>query len=90
MPRYLIEREIPGCGAMSEDELHGAATGSCKVINEIGPDIAWVHSYVTEDKIYCVYDAKSEDEIKTHAEKSGFPANSIQEIKTVIDPSWSR
>lgn len=87
MPRYLIEREIPGAGAMGPEELRGASQKSCKVLRSLGPDIQWEHSYVTGDKIYCIYSAPSEDLVKKHAQESGFPANKIVEVEAIIDPS---
>lgn len=87
MPKYVIERELPGAGDLSEAELQGISQTSCNVLHDMGPSIQWVHSYVTGDKIYCVYNAPSEDEIRQHAEKGGFPANSISEVKTIIDPT---
>lgn len=87
MPKYVIEREIPGAGNMSADELNGASARSCSVLNSLGGDIQWIHSYVTDDKIYCVYTAPSEDLIRQHASQSGFPANRISEVKALIDPT---
>ena len=87
MPKYVIEREIPGAGNMSGADLQGASRKSCQVLNDLGTDIQWVQSYVTNDKIYCVYRAPNEELIEEHAEQSGFPANSIAEIKAVIDPT---
>ena len=87
MPEYVIEREIPGAGAMSGDELQGASQQSCSVLRNLGTDIQWVHSYVTDDKIYCIYRAPSEELIQKHAEESGFPANAVSEIRAVIDPT---
>ncbi|MEO5948521.1 MAG: DUF4242 domain-containing protein [Chitinophagaceae bacterium] len=86
MPRYVIERELPGAGNLSKDELHGISQKSCNVISELGPSIQWVESFVTEDKIYCIYNAPDKEILKTHAEKGGFPANRIEEIKNVISP----
>lgn len=86
MPRYVIERELPGAGKLTADELHGISQKSCSVIKELGPSIQWVESYVTEDKIYCVYNAPNKEIIKEHADKGGFPANRIEEIKNVISP----
>ena len=86
MPRYVIERELPGAGKMSAEDLHGISQKSCGVINELGPTIQWVESYVTEDKIYCIYNAPNKEIIKEHAEKGGFPANRIEEIKNMISP----
>jgi Nickel responsive protein SCO4226-like len=87
MPKYVIEREIPGAGNMSPQDLQAVSQKSCSVLQNLGPQIQWVQSYVTDDKIYCVYIAPSEDMIRTHAEQGGFPANRISEIKTVIDPT---
>jgi hypothetical protein len=87
MTRYLIEREIPGAGAMTPDALRDAAKHSNGVLARMSPDIAWVHSYVAGDKIYCVYDAPSEALIREHAEKSGFPANRITPVSAVIGPA---
>jgi Protein of unknown function (DUF4242) len=87
MPKYVIERDIPGAGNMSGDDLNGASAKSCSVLNELGNDIQWIHSYVTDDKIYCVYTAPSEDLIRRHADQSGFPANKISEVKAMIDPT---
>jgi hypothetical protein len=87
MPKYLIEREIPGAGQLSPEELQGVSRTSCSVLNRLGPEIQWVQSYVTDDKVYCVYIAPNEDLIRRHAEEGGFPANRISEIRTVIDPA---
>ena len=87
MPQFVIEREMPGAGSLSADELKGASQASCAVLRDMGPDIQWVHSYVTDDKIYCIYRAESADLIREHAEKGGFPANSVQEVRTMIDPT---
>lgn len=87
MQRYLIEREIPGAGKMTAEELRGGAAKSNAVLRELGPDIQWVHSYVAGDKVYCVYQAPSDALIREHAAKSGFPANRITPIATVIDPT---
>ena len=87
MPKYVIERDIPGAGSMSPAELQGASAKSCAVLDGIGNEIQWIHSYVTDDKIYCVYTAPSEDLIKRHADESGFPANRISEVKSMIDPT---
>ena len=89
MPKFVIERQIPGAGEMTASDLQGASKKSCSVLQTLGTDIQWVHSYVTADKRYCVYIAPSEQLIKQHAEESGFPANSISEIKAVIDPTTS-
>ncbi len=87
MPKYLIEREVPGAGKLSPEQLQGLSQTSCGVLNKLGPQIQWVHSYVTGDKIYCVYRAPSEELIREHARQGGFPANKISEIKTIIDPT---
>jgi uncharacterized protein DUF4242 len=87
MPKYLIERELPGAGKLSPEQLRGVSQKSCSVLNRLGPQIQWIHSYVTADKIYCVYRAPSEALIREHASQGGFPANKISEITSVIDPS---
>jgi hypothetical protein len=87
MPKYVIEREMPGAGRLSPAELKGASQKSCSVLKELGPQIQWVHSYVADDKIYCVYIAPNKKLIEEHAKKGGFPANRINEIKTIIDPT---
>ena len=89
MPKYIIEREIPGAGKMSAETLQGIAQHSCGVLKEMGPSIQWVESFVTPDKIYCVYIAPSEEAVREHATKGGFPANSVSEVKTIIDPTTS-
>jgi hypothetical protein len=87
MPRYVIERELPGAGKLSQQELQAIAQKSCDVLDELGPKVQWVESFVTEDKIYCVYQAGDKEIIKKHAEMGGFPANRIEEIKNVINPA---
>jgi hypothetical protein len=87
MPKYVIEREIPGAGNMTPQDLQAVSQTSCGVLQKLGPQIQWVQSYVTGDKIYCVYIAPSEDLIREHAQQGGFPANRISEIKSVIDPT---
>ena len=87
MPKYVIEREIPGAGDMSPQELQAVSQKSCSVLQNLGPQIQWLHSYVTPDKIYCVYIAPNEEMIREHASQGGFPANRISEIKTMIDPT---
>ena len=87
MPQFVIEREMPGAGKLSPAELQGASQGSCSVLRELGPEIQWVHSYVTDDKIYCVYRAPSAELIRRHAETAGFPANSIAQVRATIDPT---
>ena len=86
MPRYVIERELPGAGKLSQSELHGISQKSCNVLHKMGPTIQWEHSYVTEDKIYCVYIAENEADVRRHAELGGFPANRISRVSSVIDP----
>lgn len=87
MPKYIIEREIPGAGNLSADELKAISRTSCGVLQEMGPAIQWVESYVTNDKVYCVYIAPDEATVRQHAEQGGFPANSIATVHTVIDPT---
>ncbi len=87
MPKYIIEREIPGAGDLTAEQLQQISQKSCCVLNEMGPQIQWLESYVTADKVYCIYIAPDEQSIRTHAEKGEFPANSIAEIKTIIDPT---
>ena len=87
MPKYLIKREIPGAGGWSSEQLQGASQTSCGVLNELGPQIQWVHSYVTEDTIHCIYIAPDADTVRKHAEQAGFPANEVMEVKTMIDPT---
>ncbi|MEO7174083.1 DUF4242 domain-containing protein, partial [Flavobacterium sp.] len=86
MPKYVIEREIPGAGDLSADQLKGISQTSCGVLSKMGPQIQWVESYVTGDKIYCVYIAPNEQMVKDHASQGGFPANSISEVKAIINP----
>ncbi|HVF37508.1 MAG TPA: DUF4242 domain-containing protein [Sphingomicrobium sp.] len=87
MPQFVIEREMPGVGSLGSDDLKGASQTSCSVLKDLGPDIQWVHSYVTDDKIYCIYRAPNEEIIREHAQRGGFPANSIAEVRTMIDPT---
>ncbi|MGH8615847.1 MAG: DUF4242 domain-containing protein [Gammaproteobacteria bacterium] len=87
MPKYIIEREIPNAGRLSAEELQAISQKSCKVLNRMGPQIQWVQSYVTGDKVYCVYIAPSDEMIRQHAQEGGFPANRVAEIKAVIDPT---
>lgn len=86
MPKYVIEREIPGAGKLSADELKAISQKSCDVISKLGPSIQWVESFVTEDKIYCVYNAPNKEILNEHASQGGFPANRIEEIRNVISP----
>lgn len=87
MPKFVIERPLPGAGKLSTEELHGISEKSNKVLASLGPDIHWLHSYVTEDKIYCVYHAPDPDIIFEHARCGGFPAESVSQISAIIDPS---
>ena len=87
MPKYVIEREMPGAGQLSAEELRGASQNSCGILQELGPQIQWVQSYVTDDKIYCVYIAQNENLVRQHAQQAGFPANRVSEVKTIIDPT---
>ena len=87
MPKYVIEREIPGAGKLSPQELKGISQKSCGVLSQMGPQIQWVQSYVTGDKIYCVYIAPNEKMVREHAHKGGFPANLVSEVTSVIDPT---
>ena len=87
MPRFIIERNIPDAGAMNAQELQGASRESCNALRQLGPDIQWIESYVTGDKIYCVYRAPDERHIREHAELSGFPADEISQVSAVIDPT---
>ncbi len=87
MPKFVIEREIPGAGKLSAEELQAISQKSCSVLNQMGPQIQWVHSYVTDDKVYCIYIAPDEQAVRKHAEMGGFPANSVAQIRTVIDPT---
>jgi len=87
MPKYIIEREIPGIGRAPKEAHQEGARKSCAVLRELGPGIQWVQSYVSEDKIYCVYIAPNEDMIRAHAEKGGFPVSKISEVKMIIDPT---
>jgi len=87
MPQFVIERDMPGVGKLGPDELKGASQTSCSVLNDLGPQIQWVHSYVTDDKIYCVYRAPNEAIIREHAERGGFPANKISQVRATIDPT---
>jgi len=87
MQKYVIEREIPGAGKLTPQELQGISQTSCGVLQKLGPQIQWLHSYVTDDKVYCVYIAPNEEVIREHAAQGGFPANRISEVKSVIDPT---
>ena len=87
MPKYIIEREIPGAGKLSAADLQGISAKSCSVLSNLGPAIQWVQSYVTDDKIYCVYIAPNEAMVREHAKQGGFPANKVSEVREVIDPT---
>ena len=87
MPQYLIERNIPGAGKLTPAELKAISQKSCGVLRGLGPQIQWVHSYVTDNKIYCIYRAPSEEMIREHAQRGGFPANKINQVRTTIDPT---
>ena len=87
MPQYVIERDMPGVGSASPEDLKAASQTSCGVLRDLGPEIQWVHSYVTDDKIYCIYRAPNEEMIREHAENGGFPANSIKQVRSTIDPT---
>ncbi len=87
MPKFLIEREIPGAGNLSKAELQSISQTSCGVLQKMGPQIQWVESYVTGDKVYCVYIAPDENMVREHARQGGFPANRVSEIKSIIDPT---
>ncbi len=89
MPKYLIEREIPDAGKLTTADLQGISQKSCSVLKNMGPQIQWVQSYVSDDKVYCVYIAPNEDMIRQHAKEGGFPANKISEVKNIIDPTTS-
>lgn len=86
MPKYVVEREVAGAAKLSPQELHAIAQKSCGVLSKLGPQIQWVHSYVTGDKIYCVYIAPNEEMVREHAKQGGFPANKVSAVRTVIDP----
>ena len=86
MPKYVIEREIPGAGDLSREQLQAISQKSCAVLQQIGPQVQWVHSYVTDNKIYCVYIAPNEELVREHARRGGFPANSVAEVRNMIDP----
>lgn len=87
MPKYVIERELPGAGQLSQDQLRAVSQKSCGVLSRLGPEIQWIHSYVTADKIYCIYRAPNEEMVREHARQGGFPANKVSEVMTVIDPT---
>ena len=90
MPKYVIERELPGAGNLTADQLQAVSQKSCSVLQKLGPQIQWVESYVTGDKVYCVYIAPNEALIREHASQGGFPANRISEVKRIIDPTTAQ
>ena len=87
MPKYVIERELPGAGKLSKADLQAVSQKSCSVLEAQGPRIQWLHSYVTDDKIYCVYQAENEELIREHAQKGGFPCNKVSRVRTMIEPA---
>ena len=87
MPKFVIERDIPGAGKLPPEELQGISRKSCSVLKGMGPQIQWVQSYVTDDKIYCVYIAPNEEAVREHARQGGFPANKVSRVRSVIDPT---
>ena len=87
MPKYIIERELPGAGDLGDDQVQGISKKSCQVLGELGPQIQWVESFVTDDKIYCVYIAPNKEMIEKHARAGGFPANNISKVRRIIDPT---
>ena len=87
MPQYLIERHVPGAGKLTAEQLHKMSAKSCSVLEAMGPQIQWVHSYVTDDRIYCVYRAPSEEFVLEHARRGGFPADRVMQIRALIDPT---
>ena len=87
MPKYVIEREIPGAGKLSRQELSAISQKSCGVLKNMGPQIQWLESYVTDDKVYCVYIAPNEEAVRRHAAEGGFPANRVSQVRTIIDPT---
>ena len=89
MPKFVIEREIPGAGNLTPEQLKAVSQTSCGVLRDMGPQIQWIHSYVTDDKIYCVYIAPDEATVRQHAQSGGFPANKVSQVRAVIDPTTS-
>jgi len=89
MPKFVIEREIPGAGMLSPEQLKAISQKSCGVLSQMGPRIQWVESFVTDDKIYCIYIAPDEDTVREHAQQGGFPANRVSQVHTMIDPTSS-
>jgi hypothetical protein len=89
MPKFVIEREIPGAGELTPEQLHAISQKSCGVLKSMGPQIQWLQSYVTDNKIYCIYIAPDEETVRQHAQQGGFPANSVARVRSVIDPTTS-
>jgi len=89
MPKYVIEREIPGAGKLTRDQLHAISQKSCAVLTKLGPQIQWIESFVTDDKIYCIYIAPNESLVREHAKQGGFPANRVSQVRQMIDPTTS-
>ncbi len=89
MPKYVIEREIPGAGKLTAEELKAISQTSCNVLRKMGSEIQWLQSYVTDDKLYCIYIAPNEEMVREHAKLGGFPANSVSQVATIIDPTTS-
>ena len=87
MPKYIIEREIPGAGNLTAEQLQGISQKSCGVLRKLGPEIQWLESYVTDDKVYCVYIAPNEELVREHAKQGGFPANRVSQVRRIIDPT---
>lgn len=87
MPQYVIEREMPGVGKLGAEDLKAASQTSCSVLRDLGPEIQWVHSYVTDNKIYCLYRAPNEELLREHAQRGGFPINKVCEVRSMIDPT---
>jgi cell division inhibitor SulA len=87
MPKYVIEREIPGAGKLTAEQLQGISQKSCGVLAKLGPQIQWVESYVTDDKVYCVYIAPNEALVREHAKQGGFPANRVSQVRSIISPT---
>jgi hypothetical protein len=87
MPKFVIERNIPGAGGLTEEQLAGISQKSCSVLRKLGPQVQWLESFVTDDKIYCIYIAPDEATVRKHAEMGGFPANSVAQVRRIIDPT---
>lgn len=87
MPKFVIEREIPGAGSLTAEQIQGVSEKSCSVLRNLGPQIQWVQSFVTDNKIYCVYIAPNEEMVREHAKQGGFPANSVAQVRRIIDPT---